>query len=123
LRILQLLKTAEKPEDMDIAGLHFHGLQGNPKQWSVCATGNDRSTFGWLDEGVSDVDFEDYHLGGTEMIEKKNGRPVHPGAIIKQDILPSIGLSVTAAAKALGVSPKTLQDILTKRKPCRPSCA
>ncbi len=32
----------------------------------------------------------------------KNGLPLHPGEIIKQDILPSDGMSVTAVAKALG---------------------
>ena len=30
--------------------------------------------------------------------------PIHPGEILKEDLLPSAGLSVTAAAKALGVS-------------------
>ena len=49
---------------------------------------------------------------------KKNGLPpVHPGEIIKQDILPSAGLSVTDAAKALGVSRQMLHDILAERKP------
>jgi antitoxin HigA-1 len=49
---------------------------------------------------------------------KKNGLPpVHPGEIIKQDILPSTGLSVTAAATALGVSRQMLHDILAERKP------
>ena len=43
--------------------------------------------------------------------------PVHPGEVIKQDILPSVGLSVTAAAKALGVSRQMLHDILAERKP------
>ena len=43
--------------------------------------------------------------------------PVHPGEIIKEDILPSVGLSVTAAAKALGVSRQMLHDILAERKP------
>jgi addiction module HigA family antidote len=43
--------------------------------------------------------------------------PVHPGEIIKEDILPSTGLSVTAAAKALGVSRQMLHDILAERKP------
>jgi proteic killer suppression protein len=46
---------------MDIAGLHFHGLQGNPKRWSVRVTGNYRVTFGWLGENALDIDFEDYH--------------------------------------------------------------
>jgi len=51
-------------------------------------------------------------------MQKKNGLPpVHPGEIIKQDILPSAGLSVTAAAKALGVFRQMLHDILAERKP------
>src|ERR1700734_2416151 len=49
---------------------------------------------------------------------KKNGLPpVHPGEIIKEDILPAVGLSVTAAAKALGVSRQMFHDILAGRKP------
>ena len=50
---------------------------------------------------------------------KKNNHlpPVHPGEIIKQDILPSVGLSVTAVAKALGVSRQMLHDILAERRP------
>jgi addiction module HigA family antidote len=43
--------------------------------------------------------------------------PVHPGEIIKEDVLPSAGLTVTAAAKALGVSRQMLHDILAQRKP------
>ena len=49
---------------------------------------------------------------------KKNGLPpVHPGEIIRKDILPEAGLSVTAAAKALGVSRQMVHDILAGRKP------
>lgn len=51
-------------------------------------------------------------------MRKKNGLPpVHPGEVIKEDILPSVGLSVTAAAKALGVSRQMLHGILAGRKP------
>ena len=51
-------------------------------------------------------------------MERKRGLPpVHPGEIIKEDILPSVGLSVTAAARALGVSRQMLHDILAERKP------
>ena len=51
-------------------------------------------------------------------MKRKNGLPpVHPGEIIKEDILPSVGLSVTAAARALGVSRQMLHDILAERKP------
>src|SRR5687767_12448577 len=43
--------------------------------------------------------------------------PVHPGEILKEDVLPSTGLSVTAAAKALGVSRQMLHNILAQRRP------
>jgi proteic killer suppression protein len=61
VRILQLLEVATRPEDMDIAGFHFHSLRGNPRRWSVRVTGNFRISFGWLGENALDVDFEDYH--------------------------------------------------------------
>jgi addiction module HigA family antidote len=51
------------------------------------------------------------------MLRKSGLPPVHPGEILKEDILPSVGLSVTAAAKALGVSRQMLHDILAERRP------
>ncbi len=51
-------------------------------------------------------------------MERRNALPpIHPGEIIKEDILPSTGLSVTGAAKALGVSRQMLHDILAQRRP------
>ena len=51
-------------------------------------------------------------------MQRKSGLPpIHPGEILKEDILPSVGLSVTAAAKALGVSRQMLHDILAERRP------
>jgi antitoxin HigA-1 len=50
-------------------------------------------------------------------MKRKNALPaIHPGEIIKEDILPSVGLSVTGAAKALGVSRQMLHGILAGRK-------
>ena len=61
MRILQLLEVAARPQDMNIAGFRFHGLQGNPKRWSVRVTANYLITFGWSGENAVDIDFEDYH--------------------------------------------------------------
>jgi proteic killer suppression protein len=61
VRIMQLLEVAVRPEDMNISGFRFHGLQGSPQRWSVRVTGNYRITFGWSDEDALDVDLEDYH--------------------------------------------------------------
>jgi antitoxin HigA-1 len=50
--------------------------------------------------------------------EKKSGPPpIHPGEYLREDILPEVGLSVSAAAKALGVSRQMLHDIVAERKP------
>jgi proteic killer suppression protein len=61
VRKLQLLDVALKPDDMNIAGFRFHGLQGKPPRWSVRVTGNYRVTFGWSGENAIEVDLEDYH--------------------------------------------------------------
>lgn len=51
-------------------------------------------------------------------MERRNRLPpVHPGEVIREDILPSVGLSVTAAARVLGVSRQMLHDILAGRRP------
>ena len=51
-------------------------------------------------------------------MERKNALPpVHPGEILREDILPAVGLSVSAAAKALGVSRQMLHEILAERRP------
>jgi proteic killer suppression protein len=60
IEILVNLNVAAAPEAMNIHGFHFHGLQGNPKRWSVRVNKNYRVTFGWKDGPIS-VDLEDYH--------------------------------------------------------------
>ena len=49
--------------------------------------------------------------------------PTHPGAFLREIILPAIGLPKTAVAAALGVSRQTLHDILTERQPVTPVMA
>ena len=51
------------------------------------------------------------------MVRRNGLAPVHPGEIIREDILPEVGLSVAAAAKALGVSRQMVYDILAERRP------
>jgi antitoxin HigA-1 len=43
--------------------------------------------------------------------------PVHPGEILREDILPNLGLSVSEAAKRLGVSRQQLHRILACTHP------
>ncbi|OHC74067.1 MAG: plasmid maintenance system killer protein [Rhodospirillales bacterium RIFCSPLOWO2_12_FULL_58_28] len=59
-QILMALHAATQPDDLNLPGLRFHGLQGSPRRWSVAVTGNWRITWSW-DDGAADVDLEDYH--------------------------------------------------------------
>lgn len=49
--------------------------------------------------------------------------PPHPGEVIRQLCLEPLGLSVTEAAKGLGVSRKTLSAILNSRAGISPEMA
>ena len=44
-------------------------------------------------------------------------RPPHPGSILKLDVLPALRISVTQAARELGVSRQLLHGILSKNLP------
>jgi antitoxin HigA-1 len=41
--------------------------------------------------------------------------PAHPGEIIREDCIKAMGLTVTAAAKGLGVSRQSLTELLSGR--------
>ena len=41
--------------------------------------------------------------------------PPHPGETLREDVLPSLGMSVTNAADAIGVSRATLSRVLNAR--------
>lgn len=49
--------------------------------------------------------------------------PIHPGEILREDVLPALRLSVTAAAKQLGVARQTLHRILAERAAVTPEMA
>jgi len=43
--------------------------------------------------------------------------PVHPGEILREDVLPALDVSKTAVAGALGISRQTLYDIINENRP------
>jgi addiction module HigA family antidote len=49
--------------------------------------------------------------------------PVHPGQIVRHDCIEPLGLSVTAAAKALGVSRQALNNIVNGKSGISPEMA
>lgn len=54
---------------------------------------------------------------------KVQHNPPHPGAILREDILPSLGLSVTEAARQLGVSRVTLSRLIHEQAGITPEMA
>jgi addiction module HigA family antidote len=58
------------------------------------------------------------------MITRDNARPpIHPGEILREDVLPSLGMSVTKAASILGVSRQTLHRVLAGTAAVSPEMA
>ena len=49
--------------------------------------------------------------------------PPHPGLTLRDDVLPALGLSVTEAAKQLGVTRVTLSRVLNGRAAISPEMA
>lgn len=49
--------------------------------------------------------------------------PPHPGRIVREDCLEPLGLSVTAGAKALGVSRQTLNNLVNESSGISPEMA
>jgi len=49
--------------------------------------------------------------------------PVHPGEILREEVLPALRLSVTDAAKQLGIARQTLHRILAERAAVTPEMA
>ncbi len=50
-------------------------------------------------------------------------QPTHPGAVLREDVLPALGLPVLRAAEALGVSRQALHAILAERAGVTPEMA
>jgi addiction module HigA family antidote len=55
------------------------------------------------------------------MIEKR--KPTHPGEVLREDVIKPLGLSVTEAAKLLGIARKTLSTLLNCKASLSPEMA
>jgi len=49
--------------------------------------------------------------------------PTHPGALLREDVIPATGRTKTEIAQLLGISRQHLYDILRERKPVSPAIA
>ena len=69
------------------------------------------------------------HKGLKELFQKgtKKGvrqrRPTHPGELIREDLLIGIGMSKAQLARQMGVSRKTVSDLVNERRRVTPDMA
>ena len=79
--------------------------------WSAChptaTTKKDKSVLN--DSTSPEPVFKDIYLRDTA--------PPHPGEVLREDILPMVGLSRTATAKRLGITPQRLSALLCEKRP------
>ena len=61
----------------------------------------------------------------TEYTAKRNAKrcPTHPGAVLREDVLPAVKRPKTEIADLLGISRQQLNAILSERKPISPAVA
>ena len=61
----------------------------------------------------------------TEYLAKRNRNrcPAHPGALLREDILPTVKRTKTEIAQLLGISRQLLNGILREQKPVSPAVA
>lgn len=54
---------------------------------------------------------------------RPNRPPTHPGAVLREDVLPALGLTVTEVARHLGVTRQQLHRILSEQSGISPEMA
>lgn len=52
-----------------------------------------------------------------------NRKPTHPGEVLREDVLPALGLSVSSFARGIGISRSLAHNILKGEKPITPYVA
>jgi addiction module HigA family antidote len=60
-------------------------------------------------------------MGGNRLL--RGLKPMHPGEMLREDVLPALGKSKTEIARLLGISRQTLYDILDEKQPVTPGMA
>lgn len=58
-----------------------------------------------------------------ETLRSKTRKPTHPGAILREDVLPELKITQQEFADRLGVSRRTVSEVLLERRPITPDMA
>ena len=87
--------------------------------------------FGWVETGGwhSNLKVKMLSMSTIEIITNLEGknmisrRPTHPGEVLLEDVIKPLGLTVTKAAIMLGVSRKTLSELVNQKSSLSPEMA
>jgi addiction module HigA family antidote len=100
---------------MDLPGFRLHPLKGALQgHFAVSVSGNWRVTFRFEEGDAVDVDYVDY-LKARERTDVVMRNPPHPGGIVRRQCLEPLGLSVTEAARGLGVTRQALSELVNEK--------
>jgi addiction module antidote protein, HigA family len=58
-----------------------------------------------------------------ETLRSQNRKPTHPGEILREDVLPALGMTQAEFAKRLGVSRLTVSELLHEKRALSPDMA
>ncbi|MRW90344.1 HigA family addiction module antidote protein [Duganella sp. FT80W] len=50
-------------------------------------------------------------------LRNPESRPTHPGAILREDVLPALKISLAEFAQRLGISQRSLHELLQEQRP------
>jgi antitoxin HigA-1 len=53
----------------------------------------------------------------AKILNGRMRRPTHPGELLREEVMPAAGLTQLELAKALGVSRKTISEIVLEQRP------
>ena len=54
---------------------------------------------------------------------KRSRKPTHPGAVLREDVLPALGITQVEFARRLGVSRLTVSELLHEKRSLSPDMA
>jgi addiction module HigA family antidote len=117
--ILSRLDVAREPDAMNLPGLRLHALKGERAGfWSVTVRANWRVIFRF-----QGADAADAITSITIRSPGDDEKPPHPGLSVRLDCLEALGLSVTEAARILGVTRQALNNVVNGKTGISPAMA
>jgi antitoxin HigA-1 len=121
-RQLARLDVAAKAEDLNLPGWKCHRLAGSSEgHWSVWVMRKLALNLCLRKRRCRHCELPRLSLRMRVMTAQH--KPPHPGETLREDVLPSLGLTVTEAAKALSVARATFSKVLNGRAAISPQMA